>query len=36
VFESYISGTLKEYIRLVAEETEIDSWVDKAAKAFGL
>lgn len=36
VFESYISGTLKEYIRLVAEETEIDAWVDKAAKAFGL
>lgn len=34
VFESYISGTLKEYIRLVAEETEIDAWVAKAAKAF--
>lgn len=36
VFESYISGTLKEYIRLVAEENEIETWIEKAAKAFGL
>lgn len=36
VFVSYISGTLKEYIRLVAEETEIDGWVDKASNAFGV
>lgn len=36
VFESYISGTLKEYIRLVAEENEIEPWIEKAEKAFGL
>ena len=36
VFESYISGTLKEYIRLVAEENEIEPWIKKAEKAFGL
>ena len=36
VFESYISGTLKEYIRLVAEENEMDTQIEKAAKAFGL
>lgn len=36
VFENYISGTLREYVRLVAEENEIDNFIDKAAKVFGV
>lgn len=36
LFENYISGTLKEYIRQVADENEIDSWLDKAREAFGI
>lgn len=36
VFENYISGTLKEYIRLVAEENDVDDSIKEAAKAFGL
>lgn len=36
VFDNYIAGTLKEYIRQVADEVEIDGWIDKARAAFGL
>lgn len=36
VFDNYISGTLKEYIRLVAEEIEIDGLLKKAETAFGI
>ena len=36
VFESYIAGTLKEYIRQVADDSEIDGWIDKARTAFGI
>ncbi len=36
VFDNYIEGTLKEYIRQVADEVEIDNWINKARAAFGL
>lgn len=36
LFENYISGTLKEYIRQVADENKIDLWLDKAREAFGI
>ena len=36
VFDNYISGTLKEYIRLVSEETEIDGMIKKAEISFGI
>ena len=36
VFNNYISGTLKEYIRLVADENMIDEWIKKAEKSFGI
>ena len=36
LFDTYISGTLKEYIRQVADEKDIDSWLEKAKKAFGI
>ena len=36
VFDNYISGSLKEYIRQVADEKEIDSWIGKAKQSFGI
>lgn len=36
LFNNFISGTLKEYIRQVADENEIDLWLDKACEAFGI
>lgn len=35
VFENYIEGTLKEYIRQVADENEIDSKLSEARRLFG-
>ena len=36
VFENYILGTLKEYIRQVADESDIDNLIDKASASFGI
>ncbi len=36
VFENYIEGTLKEYIRQVADESEISNLIDRARNAFGI
>lgn len=36
VFHNYISGTLKEYIRQVADEKDIDQWIEKAEQSFGI
>ena len=36
VFENYIEGTLKEYIRQVRDENEIDSVIKEAKKKFGV
>ena len=36
VFDAYISGTIKEYIRQVADEGEVEAWIEKAKAAFGL
>lgn len=34
LFDNYIAGTLKEYIRQVADDNEIDGWISKAKKVF--
>ena len=36
VFENYIEGTLKEYIRQVDDDSKVDEWIKKAKKAFGI
>ena len=36
LFHNYIAGTLKEYIRQVADDKEIDHWIEKAEKEFGI
>lgn len=36
VFNTYILGTLKEYIRQVKDENEIDDCVENAMRAFGI
>lgn len=36
VFESFILGTLQEYIRQVADESELDDYVKKAQNEFGI
>ncbi len=36
VFDNYLSGTIKEYIRQVKDETEVDKYLDSARKAFGI
>ena len=36
IFENYIVGTLKEYIRQVADENMVNSWVKAAKEAFGI
>ncbi len=36
VFENYIAGTIKEYIRQIVDETEVDETLDRARKAFGI
>ena len=36
LFHNYIAGTLKEYIRQVADDKEIDQWIEKAEKEFGI
>lgn len=36
VFENFILGTLQEYIRQVADESEVDDYVKKAQKEFGV
>ena len=36
LFHNYIAGTLKEYIRQVADEKEIDQWIEKAEQSFGI
>lgn len=36
VFENFILGTLQEYIRQVVDESEVDDYVKKAQKEFGV
>lgn len=36
VFENFILGTLQEYIRQVADESEVDDYVKKAQDEFGI
>ena len=36
VFENFILGTLQEYIRQVADESEVDDYVKKAQEEFGV
>ena len=36
VFDKFILGTLQEYIRQVADESELDDYVKKAKKEFGI
>lgn len=36
VFDNYIAGTLKEYIRQIIDEQQIDSKLEDAKKVFGL
>jgi len=36
VFENFIFGTLQEYIRQVADESEVDDYVKKAQDEFGI
>ena len=36
LFDAYLLGTLKEYIRQVFDENEIDSQINEARKAFGI
>lgn len=36
VFDKFILGTLQEYIRQVADESELDDYVEKAKKEFGI
>lgn len=36
VFENYIAGTIKEYIRQIVDETEVDETLDRAREAFGI
>ena len=36
LFNNYLSCILKEYIRQVADESEIDDYIDKAKEAFGI
>ena len=36
VFENFILGTLQEYIRQVADESEVDDYVKKAQNEFGI
>lgn len=36
VFENYIAGTIKEYIRQIFDETEVDETLNRAREAFGI
>ena len=36
VFENFILGTLQEYIRQVADESEVNDYVKKAQNEFGI
>ena len=36
VFENYIAGTIKEYIRQIVDETEVDETLNRAREAFGI
>lgn len=36
VFENYIAGTIKEYIRQIEDETEVENTLMEARKAFGI
>ncbi len=36
VFENYIAGTIKEYIRQIVDETEVENTLKKAREAFGI
>ena len=36
VFENYIAGTIKEYIRQIVDETEVENKLTEAREAFGI
>ena len=36
VFENYIAGTIKEYIRQIFDETKVDETLNRAREAFGI
>lgn len=36
VFENYIAGTIKEYIRQIYDETKVDETLNRAREAFGI
>lgn len=36
LFENYIAGTIREYIRQIVDETEVEKTLDKAREAFGI
>lgn len=36
VFENYIAGTIKEYIRQIVDETEVENTLKRAREAFGI
>lgn len=36
VFENYIAGTIREYIRQIVDETEVENTLAKAREAFGI
>lgn len=36
VFENYIAGTIKEYIRQIVDETEVENTLNRAREAFGI
>lgn len=36
VFENYIAGTIREYIRQIVDETEVENTLTKAREAFGI
>lgn len=36
VFENYIAGTIKEYIRQIDDETKVDETLNRAREAFGI